>query len=158
MAGSVPAFGRYNSSTGNEARLSIASCLLAAYLTTLPDELPPTAGAGGTTRRWRSIRRCRMISSESWEVRPWQTNLNPSNRPVRTRMPGGVAGDADYLRAPMPIVRFFSDYFATRSWLSCVPIVLNAVTIWVELVSWKNLSVPLAQFCNTVEVGSAGVW
>jgi len=31
-------------------------------------------------------------------------NLNPSNRPVRTRMPGGVAGDAEvYLRAPMPI-------------------------------------------------------
>jgi hypothetical protein len=23
------------------------------------------------------------------------TNLNPSNRPVRTRMPGGVAGDAE---------------------------------------------------------------
>jgi hypothetical protein len=22
-------------------------------------------------------------------------NLNPSNRPVRTRMPGGVAGDAE---------------------------------------------------------------
>jgi len=32
-------------------------------------------------------------------------NLNPSNRPVRIRMPGGVAGDAeDNLRAPMPIV------------------------------------------------------
>ena len=32
-------------------------------------------------------------------------NLNPSNRPVRTRMPGGVAGDAENynLRAPMPI-------------------------------------------------------
>ena len=31
-------------------------------------------------------------------------DLNPSNRPVRTRMPGGVAGDAEAnLRAPMPI-------------------------------------------------------
>ena len=25
----------------------------------------------------------------------WPANLNPSNRPVRTRMPGGVAGDAE---------------------------------------------------------------
>jgi hypothetical protein len=31
-------------------------------------------------------------------------NLNPSNRPVRTRMPGGVAGDVELkLHAPMPI-------------------------------------------------------
>ena len=36
--------------------------------------------------------------------------------------------------------------------------VLKADTIWVELVSMKNLSGPLAQFCNTVEVGSAGEW
>jgi len=31
-------------------------------------------------------------------------DLNPSNRPVRTRMPGGVAGDLEsQLQAPMPI-------------------------------------------------------
>src|SRR5262249_38876028 len=68
-----------------------------------PDELPSTPGAGGAPRRWRSTRRCRTLSSNGWEYPPSQTNLNPSNRPVRTRMPGGVAGDADNLRAPMPI-------------------------------------------------------
>jgi hypothetical protein len=31
-------------------------------------------------------------------------DLNPTNRPVRTRMPGGVAGDVETkLHAPMPI-------------------------------------------------------
>src|SRR5262245_46524827 len=72
-----------------------------------PDELPSTPGAGGAPRRWRSTRRCRTLSSNGWEYPPSQTNLNPSNRPVRTRMPGGVAGDADNLRAPMPIALFF---------------------------------------------------
>src|SRR5262245_58597094 len=56
-----------------------------------PDELPSTPGAGGAPRRWRSTRRCRTLSSNGWEYPPSQTNLNPSNRPVRTRMPGGVA-------------------------------------------------------------------
>ena len=32
-------------------------------------------------------------------------------------------------------------YLATRSWLSAVPIVLNVVTIWLALVSRKNLLV-----------------
>jgi hypothetical protein len=48
------------------------------------------------------------------------------------------------------------DQRATRSWLSAVPIVVNVVAIWVELVSMKNLLWSLAQFCSTVEVGSAG--
>ena len=34
---------------------------------------------------------------------------------------------------------------------------MNAETIWVELVNMKNLSGLLAQFCNTLEVGSAGI-
>jgi hypothetical protein len=34
---------------------------------TLPDGLPPTAGAGGTTRRWPSTWRCRTTSSNDWE-------------------------------------------------------------------------------------------
>ena len=34
--------------------------------------------------------------------------------------------------------------------------VLKVVSIWLELVSMKNLSELLAQFCSTVEVGSAG--
>jgi hypothetical protein len=49
---------------------------------------------GGTTRRWSSTRRCRTTSSNGWEFPNLLVDLNPSNRPVRTRMPGGVAGDA----------------------------------------------------------------
>jgi hypothetical protein len=65
------------------------------------DGLPPTAGAGGTTRRWRSTWRCRTISSNGWESPNLPVDLNPSNRPVRTRMPGGVAGDAE-ISPPRP--------------------------------------------------------
>src|SRR5579862_4652523 len=59
-----------------------------------PGKLLATAAAGGATRRWRSTRRCRTHSSTGWEFLRLPANLNPSNRPVRTRMPGGVAGDA----------------------------------------------------------------
>jgi hypothetical protein len=38
--------------------------------------------------------------------RPSGTYLNPSNRPVRTRMPGGVAGDAR-LQTSRPYADFF---------------------------------------------------
>jgi len=41
--------------------------------------------------------------------------------------------------------------------LSAVPIVVKVVAIWFEFVSMKNLLRSLAQFCSTVEVGSAGV-
>src|SRR5438552_1391961 len=60
-----------------------------------PGKLPATADAGSATRRWRSTWRCRTISSNGWEFPNLPANLNPSNRPVRTRMPGGVAGDAE---------------------------------------------------------------
>ncbi len=48
------------------------------------------------------------------------------------------------------------DYRATRRWLSAVPIEVKVVAIWFELVSMKNLLGSLAQFCSTVDVGSAG--
>jgi hypothetical protein len=51
---------------------------------------------------------------------------------------------------------FRDDYFATRSFDSCVPIVLNTVNVWLAVVTRKNLSVELAQFCSTEEVGSPG--
>src|SRR5665811_1299836 len=72
-----------------------ASRSLAEYPRTRPGKLPATAAAGGTTRRWRSTGRCRTLSSTSWESQRLPANLNPSNRPVRIRMPGGVAGDAE---------------------------------------------------------------
>ena len=42
-----------------------------------------------------STSRCRTRSSTSWEFPGLPRDLNPSNRPVRTRMPGGVAGAAE---------------------------------------------------------------
>jgi hypothetical protein len=42
--------------------------------------------------------------------------------------------------------------------MSCVLIVLKAVSTWVDDVSMKNLSDELAQFCRTVEVGSPPVF
>jgi RNA-directed DNA polymerase len=92
--GSAIGCGPCSSSTGSEAKSSIGSWLLAGCLPTPPDGLPPTAGAGGTTRRWRSTWRCRTISSNGWEFPNLPADLNPSNRPVPTRMPVGVAGDA----------------------------------------------------------------
>jgi hypothetical protein len=34
-------------------------------------------------------------TSNGWELPNLPADLNPSNRPVRTRMPGGVAGDVE---------------------------------------------------------------
>ena len=63
---------------------------------TRPDRLPGDEQAGvARTRRWRSTGRCRTLSSPGWESQRLPANLNPSNRPVRIRMPGGVAGDAE---------------------------------------------------------------
>jgi hypothetical protein len=38
----------------------------------------------------------------SWEYHAWHLDLNLTNRPVRTRMPGGVGGEAGVLRLPYP--------------------------------------------------------
>jgi hypothetical protein len=35
--------------------------------------------------------------------RVWRCDLNRSNRPVRTRMPGGVAGERPFGLPPMPM-------------------------------------------------------
>jgi len=101
MVGFVTASGRCNSSTGSEAGSSIASWSLTGCLPKQPDGLPPTAHAGGTTRRWRSTWRCRTTSSNDWESPNLPVDLNPSNRPVRTRMRGGVAGDVEITSTPL---------------------------------------------------------
>src|ERR1700676_417003 len=59
---------------------------------------------GGTAPPKGSTSHCQTASSTSWGFPALPANLNPSNRPVRTRMPGGVAGDVELkLHAPMPI-------------------------------------------------------
>ena len=95
-SGSVTGSGRCSSSTGSEARI-IYRELRARGMTdpTRPGGSRPTAAAGGTTRRWRSTWRCRTALRRAGSSPACQRNLNPSNRPVRTRMPGGVAGDAE---------------------------------------------------------------
>ena len=52
---------------------------------------------------------------------------------------------------------FAENYRATRSFDSEVPIELNAAMIWLAEVTVENLSEPLAQYCNTAEVGSPSV-
>jgi hypothetical protein len=49
-------------------------------------------GAGGATHTWRSIVLCLQAISTTSVCRDSLRNLNSSNRPVRTRMPGGVGG------------------------------------------------------------------
>ena len=53
----------------------------------------PTVGAGGTTRPWSLTLPFLSATSTSWGCPGSPRDLNLSNRPVRTRMPGGVAGE-----------------------------------------------------------------
>jgi hypothetical protein len=48
-------------------------------------------------------------------------------------------------------------YFATRSLVGDGPIELNTDKVWLGSVTRQNLSVPRAQCCRTVEVGSPPV-
>ena len=50
-----------------------------------------------------------------------------------------------------------TDYFATRSLDSEVPIELNTVIVCEAEVTWKNLSVSLAQYLQHRDVGSPPV-
>src|SRR3954454_4082032 len=47
-------------------------------------------------------------------------------------------------------------YLETRSLDSEVPIELNTAAVWLADVTTKKFSGPLAQYCSTAEVGSAG--
>jgi hypothetical protein len=42
----------------------------------------------------------------SWAYHAWHLDLNVTNRPVRTRMPGGVGGEAGMIRLPYPDFEF----------------------------------------------------
>ena len=83
---------RSTSSTGNGARPSIGSCGAGDSPTPQRPGWRPTVGAGGITRPWSSTSPSRSATSTSWGFPGWPRDLNLSNRPVRTRMPGGVAG------------------------------------------------------------------
>src|SRR5713226_3691180 len=61
----------------------------------MPDKRLPRSADGGTAPPKASTSHCRTASSTSWGFLALSANLNPSNRPVRTRMPGGVAGDVE---------------------------------------------------------------
>src|SRR5260370_31142235 len=69
-----------------------------------PDKRLPMPADGGTAPPKGSTSHCQAAPSTSWGFPALPANLNPSNRPVRTRMPGGVAGDVELKsHAPMPI-------------------------------------------------------
>src|SRR5438045_7510145 len=62
-----------------------------------------TPAAGGATAVCSLVLSSRSNGSTAWEC-PDSPDLNPSNRPVRTRMPGGVAGVRSLRPPPMPIL------------------------------------------------------
>ena len=46
-----------------------------------------------------------------WAYLAWHRDLNLTNRPVRTRKPGGVGGEAEPMPGPpIPIVLVSNDY------------------------------------------------
>src|SRR5690348_8610406 len=82
------------------------SCVSSACQSWLPPELPPMRAAGGTTRRCLSISDSTPVTSTTWEYRDLPINLNLSNRRMRTRMSGGVAGEQRCAAAPYADHRF----------------------------------------------------
>ncbi|WP_200883823.1 group II intron maturase-specific domain-containing protein [Archangium violaceum] len=60
---------------------------------TWPAGSPPTPAAGGGTRACTSMSPCPRVSSTGWEFRDLPANLNLSNRRMRTRLSGSVAGE-----------------------------------------------------------------
>src|SRR5689334_19396937 len=89
------------------------SCVSSACQSWLPPELPPMRAAGGTTRRCLSISDSTPVTSTTWEYRDLPINLNLSNRRMRTRMSGGVAGEQRCAAAP------YADRVADRSEIHC---------------------------------------
>ena len=70
---------------------------------TLRDRWRPTAVAGGATAHAAQHRADHPLLRPARRA-PAAHDLNSSNRPVRTRMPGGVAGERPKRSSPMPIV------------------------------------------------------
>src|SRR5207245_5486104 len=67
-----------------------------------PLGVPTARGASQTRPPWPSL--CRMLTLPSSDFRLWPCGqLNPPNRRMRTRMSGGVAGEAG---RPVPLCRF----------------------------------------------------
>ena len=67
-----------------------------------PPGVPTARGASPTRPPWPSL--CRMLTLPSSDSRLWSCGwLNPPKRRMRTRMSGGVAGEAG---RPVPLCRF----------------------------------------------------
>ena len=73
-------------------RPSIANCASEDCPRTQPPRSPGTVADGGKTPPSSSTWPFLSATSTNWAFPGWPRNLNFSNRPVRTRTPGGVAG------------------------------------------------------------------
>jgi hypothetical protein len=76
---------------------------------------------------------------------------------VQHKVPSGQVGKGKARPKPGFDLESASLYLAMRSFERLVPIWLKIVPMPDELVTRKNLSDVLAQFCNKVEVGSPPV-
>src|SRR5690606_20279159 len=79
-------------STGNEGERSFASCVLEDFRSRQPQKSPPTVADGGRTPPWPSTSLSPSATSTSWGFPDSPRDLNSSNRRMRTRLSGGVAG------------------------------------------------------------------
>src|SRR5690606_32472055 len=110
--GSGTASGPSTSSTGNGVEPSTGNCAAEVSRKQEPGGWRPMAGAGGETPGCSSTWPFPSATSTSWGSPGSPRDLNSSNRPVRTRMPGGVAGvPRDYLG---PLCRFRAGVIRAR--------------------------------------------
>ena len=98
-------FGRWCGSNGNGDERDFANFANGVWAKTWrrkPPGVPTARGASQTRPPWPSL--CRMLTLPSSDSRLWSCGrLNPPNRRMRTRMSGGVAGEAG---RPVPLCRF----------------------------------------------------
>ena len=93
MNGCVTGCGRSSSSTGGAERPCTGNCWHLGAAPSVASGWRPTAAVGGATARMAAEHACSLSPTSTALACPASLNLNYSNRPVRTRMPGGVAGE-----------------------------------------------------------------
>ena len=98
-------FGRWCGGNGSRDERGFANFANGVWARTWrrkPPGVPTARGVSQTRPPWPLL--CRMLTLPSSDSRPWSCGpLNPPNRRMRTRMSGGVAGEAG---RPVPLCRF----------------------------------------------------
>ena len=89
------------SNSGDVERPPIANCGPGDSPSTQRQRWPATVAAGGRTRQCSSTWHSPSATSTVSVCGGWPRDLNSTNRPVRTRMPGGVAGVPRHFLGPL---------------------------------------------------------